>query len=114
MSSASWHVCPAQLLSASAERGGTGQRAVPQGRCGARAVAWEALKLLLYRLRHTATPEPYRVQVWRRLKGFLMPRRFYDSLAEFKRAVLSALSPDLSLLYRPESRAPPVEVVIVL
>ncbi|MDP9478761.1 MAG: IS630 family transposase [Actinomycetota bacterium] len=29
--------------------------------------------------------------VWRRLKGFLMPRRFYDSLAELKRAVLSAL-----------------------
>jgi len=30
--------------------------------------------------------------VWRRLKGFLMPRRFYDSLAELKQAVLSALS----------------------
>lgn len=30
--------------------------------------------------------------VWRRLKGFLMPRRFYDSLAELKRAVLNALS----------------------
>ncbi len=29
--------------------------------------------------------------VWRRLKGFLMPRRFYDSLAELKRAVLNAL-----------------------
>jgi len=29
--------------------------------------------------------------VWRRLKGFLMPRRFYDSLAELKQAVLSAL-----------------------
>ncbi|MDP9480233.1 MAG: IS630 family transposase, partial [Actinomycetota bacterium] len=27
-----------------------------------------------------------------RLKGFLMPRRFYDSLAELKQAVLSALS----------------------
>ncbi len=25
--------------------------------------------------------------VWRRLKGFLMPPRFYDSLAELKRAV---------------------------
>ena len=30
--------------------------------------------------------------VWRRLKGFLMPRRLYDSLAELKRAVLNALS----------------------
>lgn len=29
--------------------------------------------------------------VWRRLKGFLMPRRYYDSLAELKQAVLSAL-----------------------
>ncbi len=30
--------------------------------------------------------------VWRRLKGFLMPRRYYDSLAELKQAVSSALS----------------------
>lgn len=29
--------------------------------------------------------------VWRRLKGFLMPRRFYDSVAELKEAVLHAL-----------------------
>jgi hypothetical protein len=29
--------------------------------------------------------------VWRRLKGFLMPRRFYDSLAESKQAVLHGL-----------------------
>ena len=29
--------------------------------------------------------------VWRRLKGFLMPRRFYDSIAELRQAVLSAL-----------------------
>ena len=29
--------------------------------------------------------------VWRRLKGFLMPRRFYDSLEELNQAVLSAL-----------------------
>jgi putative transposase len=28
---------------------------------------------------------------WRRLKGFLMPRRFYDSVAELRQAVLSAL-----------------------
>jgi putative transposase len=30
--------------------------------------------------------------VWRTLKGFLMPRRFYDSVAELKEAVLAALS----------------------
>ena len=29
--------------------------------------------------------------VWRRLKGFLMPRRFYDSVNELKEAVLAAL-----------------------
>ncbi len=29
--------------------------------------------------------------VWKRLKGFLMPRRFYDTRAELKEAVLSAL-----------------------
>ncbi len=29
--------------------------------------------------------------VWRRLKRFLMPRRFYDSVAELRQAVLSAL-----------------------
>lgn len=29
--------------------------------------------------------------VWRTLKGFLMPRRFYDSVAELKQAVLGAL-----------------------
>jgi putative transposase len=29
--------------------------------------------------------------VWRRLKGFLMPRRFYDSVAELKEAILHAL-----------------------
>ena len=29
--------------------------------------------------------------VWKRLKGFLMPRRFYDSVAELKVAVVHAL-----------------------
>ena len=28
---------------------------------------------------------------WRRLKGFLMPRRFYDCVAELKQAVLHGL-----------------------
>ena len=38
-------------------------------------------------------PHPNLIEgVWRRLKGFLMPRRFYDSVvAELKRAVLHAL-----------------------
>jgi putative transposase len=36
-------------------------------------------------------PENLIEGVWRRLKGFLMPRRYYDSLAELKQAVLSAL-----------------------
>ena len=35
-------------------------------------------------------PEPHR-GVWKRLKGSLMPRRYYDSLAELKQAVLNAL-----------------------
>ncbi len=29
--------------------------------------------------------------VWRRLKGLLMPRRFYDSVGELKQAVVHAL-----------------------
>lgn len=29
--------------------------------------------------------------VWRRVKGFLMPRRFYDSATELKRAVVDAM-----------------------
>jgi putative transposase len=29
--------------------------------------------------------------VWRRVKSFLMPRRFYDSVCELKEAVLAAL-----------------------
>jgi len=30
--------------------------------------------------------------VWRRLKGFLMPRRYYDSLTDLRLALLSALA----------------------
>ncbi len=30
--------------------------------------------------------------VWRRVKSFLMPRRYYNSLAELKQALLSALA----------------------
>ncbi len=53
---------------------------------------WEVLGLKLYRL-PAYCPHLNPIEgVWRRLKGFLMPRRYYDSLAELKQAVLSALS----------------------
>jgi putative transposase len=52
---------------------------------------WEARGLRLYRL-PAYCPHLNPIEgVWRRLKGFLMPRRFYDSLAELKRAVLHGL-----------------------
>lgn len=53
---------------------------------------WEAKGL---RLRYLPAYCPHLNLIegaWRRLKGFLMPRRCYDSLAELKQAVLSALS----------------------
>ena len=56
-----------------------------------RRAGWEAKGL---RLRYLPSYCPHLNPiegVWRRIKGFLMPRRFYDSLAELKRAVLSAL-----------------------
>lgn len=56
-----------------------------------RPTKWEAKGLRLYYL-PAYCPQLNPIEgVWRRLKGFLMPRRFYDSLAELKRAVLSAL-----------------------
>jgi len=52
---------------------------------------WEARGLTLYRL-PAYCPYLNPIEgVWRRLKGFLMPRRFYDSVAELKQAVLHAL-----------------------
>lgn len=52
---------------------------------------WEAKGLRLYYL-PSYCPHLKPIEgVWRRLKGFLMPRRFYDSLTELRRAVLSAL-----------------------
>ncbi len=57
-----------------------------------RRPAWKEKGLVLYRL-PAYCPHLNPIEgVWRRLKGFLMPRRFYDSLAELKQAVLSALS----------------------
>lgn len=67
----------------------------PFHRAGAvreRRPGWEAKGLRLYYL-PAYCPHLNPIEgVWRRLKGFLMPRRFYDSLVELKRAVLSALS----------------------
>lgn len=56
-----------------------------------RRLGWEAKGLKLYYL-PAYCPHLNPIEgVWRKLKGFLMPRRFYDSLAELKQAVLSAL-----------------------
>jgi putative transposase len=53
--------------------------------------SWEAKGLRLYHL-PAYCPHLNPIEgVWRRLKGFLMPRRFYDSVAELRQAVLSAL-----------------------
>lgn len=52
---------------------------------------WEEKGLKLYYL-PSYCPHLNPIEgVWRKLKGFLMPRRFYDSLAELRQAVLSAL-----------------------
>jgi putative transposase len=52
---------------------------------------WEAKGLRLYRLPAYCPHLNLIEGVWRRLKGFLMPRRFYDSVAELKEAVLHGL-----------------------
>ena len=52
---------------------------------------WEARGLRLYRLPAYCPHLNLIEGVWRRLKGFLMPRRFYDSVAELRQALLSAL-----------------------
>ncbi len=52
---------------------------------------WEAKGLELYYLPAYCPHLNLIEGTWRRLKGFLMPRRYYDSLAELKQAVLSAL-----------------------
>lgn len=57
-----------------------------------RQARWETKGLRLYYL-PAYCPHLNPIEgVWRRLKRFLMPRRFYDSLAELREAVLSALS----------------------
>ena len=52
---------------------------------------WKARGLVLYRLPAYCPHLNLIEGVWRRLKSFLMPRRFYDSLTELKAAVLHAL-----------------------
>ena len=52
--------------------------------------AWEARGLVLYRLPAYCPHLNLIGGVWRGLKGFVMPRRFYDCVAELRRAVLSA------------------------
>jgi putative transposase len=52
---------------------------------------WEAKGLELYYLPAYCPHLNLIEGVWKRLKGFLMPRRYYDSLAELKQAVLNAL-----------------------
>ena len=52
---------------------------------------WEARGLRLYRLPSYCPHLNLIEGVWRRLKGFLMPRRFYDSVGELKQAVLHGL-----------------------
>jgi putative transposase len=56
-----------------------------------RETAWEARGLRLYRLPAYCPHLNLIEGVWRRLKGFLMPRRFYDSVVELRQAVLRAL-----------------------
>ncbi len=86
------------LLAEQAEREGKPVVVVldraPFHRAGAvreRRPEWEEKGLRLYYL-PAYCPHLNPIEgVWRRLKGFLMPRRFYDSLSELKQAVLSAL-----------------------
>ena len=52
---------------------------------------WAARGLVLYRLPAYCPHLNLIEGVWKKLKGFLMPRRFYDSVSELKAAVLHAL-----------------------
>jgi putative transposase len=56
-----------------------------------REAEWETRGLTLYRLPAYCPHLNLIEGVWRRLKGFLMPRRFYDCVAELKQAVLHTL-----------------------
>ncbi len=56
-----------------------------------RELEWATRGLVLYRLPAYCPHLNLIEGVWRRLKGFLMPRRFYDSVAGLKTAVPHAL-----------------------
>jgi transposase len=56
-----------------------------------REEGWEEMGLSLYRLPAYCPHLNLIEGVWRRVKSFLMPRRFYDSVGELKEAVLDAL-----------------------
>ena len=56
-----------------------------------REEGWEEMGLSLYRLPAYCPHLNLIEGVWRRVKSFLMPRRFYDSLGELKVTVLDAL-----------------------
>ena len=56
-----------------------------------REEGWEEMGLSLYRLPAYCPHLNLIEGVWRRVKGFLMPRRFYDSVGELKEAVLAAV-----------------------
>jgi transposase len=61
------------------------------GALQAERAKWESKGLLLYYL-PAYCPHLNPIEgVWKKLKSFLMPRRFYDTLADLKEAVLSAL-----------------------
>jgi putative transposase len=61
------------------------------GVVGEREEEWEARGLVVYRLPAYCPHLNLIEGVWRRLKRFLMPRRFYDSVADLKQAVLRGL-----------------------
>lgn len=56
-----------------------------------REEVWERMGLRLQRLPAYCPRLNLIEGVWRRLKGLLMPRRFYDSVEDLKEAVLHAL-----------------------
>lgn len=54
--------------------------------------SWEAQGLYL-RYLPSYCPQLNLIEgVWRKLKGFLMPRRYYNSLADLRKALLAALA----------------------
>ncbi len=58
----------------------------------AKRAGWESQGLYL-RYLPSYCPQLNLIEgVWRRLKGFLMPRRYYNSLADLKEALLAALA----------------------